>query len=347
MSYNPKPPRAWSRVQNRCTFLDDTTYGTVFVPLTGKTITQFEADYQQQMLYKGNILQYKNNGSNLTKSQKYSKICTGTWTNRTKSYATQTQTYTNPNTRNLKQVNFVAVPSNGNTTYIPGPYNFNIPAPYGCTSNIIKDGGNLLCNTIVNPCTDEIIKETNNDGTVCYPTYCSDVPGQIQDLCWNSKLETFYPKQRYVMPTSGNKWPEGYKGFVSAVDPETCISKIISNNNNINATINIINDTNNNNNNNNNSSQNLVNSYYYVIENTDNEDNSIELSNYLKNNNNIITIDNRTNKNLIINSTYLISDNLCYPNGTNIVQLYPNYTITIFYNSNNKTSTDLIKARIF
>jgi len=217
MSYNPKPPRVWSRVQNRCTFVDNGTNNSVFLPLTGKTGTQLEAEYQLQMLRKGNILQYKNNSSSLTKNQRYTQICKGMWTNRTKSYATQTQTYTNPNTSNLQQVNFTSVPTNGNTTYIPGPFNFNIPAPYGCTNNTIKDGGSLLCNTIVNPCTDEVIERTRVIN--CYPTSSSDVPGPIQELCWDSKLDTWYPRQRYIMPTSGTKWPEGYKGLVSAVAP--------------------------------------------------------------------------------------------------------------------------------
>lgn len=124
MSYNPKPTRVWSRVQNQCTFTNNNSDNSVFLPLTGKTGTQAEADYQKQMLQKGNILQYKKNSSNLTKNQRYSQICKGAWTNRTKSYATQTQTYTNPNTSNLKQVNFINVPSNGVTTYVPGPFNF-------------------------------------------------------------------------------------------------------------------------------------------------------------------------------------------------------------------------------
>ena len=217
MSYNPKPPRVWSRVQDPCSY--DTSYNYnqgVYVPLTGKTVSQFEANYQAKVLYKGNILQYKKNSSSLTKSQRYSQICKGMWTNRTKSYATQTQTYTNPNTSNLLRVNYNSVPSPG-TSYIPGPYNYNIPNPYGCISDTIKDGGSLVCNKISNPCTDEVIQTT----TVlnCYPTTCSDVPGTEQLLCWDPQLETWYPRQRYIMPTSGTKWPEGYKGFVSAVTP--------------------------------------------------------------------------------------------------------------------------------
>jgi hypothetical protein len=219
MSYNPKPTRVWSRVQHPCTFTLDVSYNSVFSPLTGKTTSLLEADYYNKLIYKGNILQYKKNTSNLTKSQRYSQICKGMWTNRTKSYATQTQTYTNPNTSNLKQVNFINVPTNGNTTYIPGPYNFNIPAPNGCISDSIKDGGSLLCNTIVNPCTNEVIEVTKV--LECYPTSCSDVPGPIIDLCWNSKLDTWYPRQNLTMNNSADKWPEGYKEFVSAVKPDS------------------------------------------------------------------------------------------------------------------------------
>ena len=226
MSYNPKPTRVWSRVQHPCTFTLDISYNSVFSPLTGKTTSLLEADYYNKLLNKGNILQYKKNTSNLTKSQRYSQICKGMWTNRTKSFATQTQTYTNPNTSNLKQVNFISVPTNGNTTYIPGPYNFNIPAPNGCTSDSIKDGGSLLCNTIVNPCTNEVIEVTKV--LECYPTSCSDVPGPIIDLCWNSKLDTWYPRQNLTMNNSTEKWPEGYKGFVSAVKPYASVLSLLS-----------------------------------------------------------------------------------------------------------------------
>ena len=140
------------------------------------------------------------------------------WTNRTKSYATQTQTYTNPNTSNLLRVNYNNITSPG-TSYINGPYNYTIPYPNGCISTTIKDGGSLLCNTIANPCTDEVIETTKV--LQCYPTTCSDVPGTEQLLCWDSQLNTWYPRQRYVMPTSGTGWPEGYKGFVSAEKPPT------------------------------------------------------------------------------------------------------------------------------
>jgi len=59
----------------------------------------------QAMYRKGNILQYKANSSNLTKNQKYSQIARGMWTNRTKTWATQSDKYTNPNTNYLKRNN--------------------------------------------------------------------------------------------------------------------------------------------------------------------------------------------------------------------------------------------------
>ena len=216
MSYNPIPTRVWSRVQNQCTYTSDNSYNSVYVPLNNKTMSLSQAIYQDKLISKGNILQYKKNSSNLTKNQKYSQISKGLWTNRTKSYATQTQTYTNPNTSNLLRVNYTNVAS-PDVTYIPGPVHYNIPSPYGCISETIKDGGSLLCNTIANPCTDEVIETSTI--LKCYPTSCSDVPGQIQDLCWDPQLNTWYPRQRYIMPTSGTSWPEGYKGFVSGLKP--------------------------------------------------------------------------------------------------------------------------------
>ena len=221
MQYNPNPPRVWSRVQNQCTYALDNTYKSVFVPLNNETVPLAVANYQEKILYKGNILQYKKNSSNLTKKQRYSQISKGCWTNRTKTFATQSQTYSNPNTTGLQRVNYNTFPYPNNIVGAPnnvsGPFQYNVPNPDDCSSNSIQDGGSLICNKFANPCTGEIIKQTQTIN--CYPTTCSDVPGQIQDLCWNNRLQTFYPRQRYFMSNSGSKWPEGYKGFVSAATP--------------------------------------------------------------------------------------------------------------------------------
>ena len=74
---------------------------------------------------------------------------------------------------------------------------------------LIPDGGRLICNTIENPCTGEILQKTRNQ--YCYPTYCSDVPGPIQLLCWSGRLPTFFPKVKRTYATSDNKWPVNSK----------------------------------------------------------------------------------------------------------------------------------------
>ena len=194
-NYNPQPPRVWSRVQHECSTLNDSN--------NNNTIT---TEIDKQMLLKGNILQYKKNSSNLTKNQRYSKIAKGQWTNRTKTWATQSQTYSNPNTSNLLRVNYAKLP-------IP----FNAILPLDCSGNFIKDGGSLICNKVADPCTDVVIKTTQNP--LCYSTTDSDVPGPPQQLCWNNGTQTWYPRQNLTMNNSTSKWPEGYKGFVSAVSP--------------------------------------------------------------------------------------------------------------------------------
>ena len=163
------------------------------------------------MMLKGNILQYKKNSSSLTKNQRYTQIAKGMWTNRNKTWATQSDTYSNPNTNSLKQVNYSILDLSNNT------FSTSVN-PYGCPTNEVLDGGNLLCNTVVNPCTKEIIKQTISQ-KLCNPTSDSDVPGTIQELCWNDGMQTWYPRQKYTMNNSGTKWPQGYKGFVSAETP--------------------------------------------------------------------------------------------------------------------------------
>lgn len=227
MSYNPKPPRAWSRVQGLCTYINPELQDKydVFIPLTGQTTSQVQANYQEKLFYKGNILQYKGNSARLTKSQKYSQLARCAGPNRTKVYATQTQTYTNPNTTGLLRVGYteyqfpneiVGAPNN-----ISGPFAYNIPNPDNCLSNSVQDGGSLVCGTFANPCTGVIYKQAPTISTICYPSSASNVPG-TSILCWNNKIQTFFPRQNLINNNSTNKWPINYKGFVSAVNLNTC-----------------------------------------------------------------------------------------------------------------------------
>lgn len=89
----PNPPRVWSRVQNSCSTDNNITTPPAVVEET-------------RMLEKGNVLQYKKNSSDITKKQRYSQIAKGKWVNRHPTLATQGYTYTDPNSRKLKRVNY-------------------------------------------------------------------------------------------------------------------------------------------------------------------------------------------------------------------------------------------------
>jgi len=201
-SYNPNPTRAWSRVENQCAY-NNSSSANVFIPLLNKTVPITQAEIELQILAKGNVLQYKKNSSNLTKNQRYAQIVKGKWTNRTTTWATQTDKYSNPNTTSLQRVNYT-------TITLPSPPN----PQYYCPSATIKNGGSLVCNTTVDPCTDKIIAVTKLQN--CAPTTASNVPGIPMILCYNNGFPTYYPHRRLTMSNSGNKWPTNYKLFTSA-----------------------------------------------------------------------------------------------------------------------------------
>jgi len=221
-NYLPIPPRAWSRDDNKCTYDDDNS-NNIYDPAIF---------YRAALINKGNVLQYKKNSTQLTKKQRYSQIAKGLWTNRTKTWATQSATYTNPNTTSLKRVGYIEYPKDditpGSPANIAGPY---IPVsvlkdPFNCPNLTFKDGGSLVCGVYQDPCTGAVVDKTYQPKY--YPTSDSDVPGPIQELYWDPKLQTWYPKQRLTMNNSGNKWPVNYKLFRSAIQPSAPILKIIS-----------------------------------------------------------------------------------------------------------------------
>lgn len=285
----PDPPRVWSRVQGVCsTFPID-------------TISPAEADIIA-MASKGNVLQYKNNSSNITKQQRYSQIAKGQWTNRNTTWASQAITTTMPNTQSLKRVNYKTIyldngaPADGLPITCPTPVEPTIPRAlptnpnvrntsiqlnnneYGIRSNlcpiyvtppgppiyinggpypevpkkpidpiilpalpvikpppnpparvVIPDGGNLICNITENICTGEIISITQADNN-CNPSSASDVPGPVIPLCYNSGLPTYYPRQRYIMTNSTNKFPVGYKclGSQAGIDTDILCRKYVT-----------------------------------------------------------------------------------------------------------------------
>lgn len=257
--YLPRPPRAWSRVQNSCSVINDTDNNALVIdPYTRQLVPRIVLAQRIAMLNKGNVLQYKANSSNLTSSQKYSKIAKGQWVNRNTTWATQsTRGYTNPNTTSLKRsgnvVNVAIDPITGaiiGPTTAPvtcpeilNPINEGLPSNSGGGSSVkepeipppvepepssesfppiipdspntivepivIQDEGILICSVQENVCTGETNSSLSQQ--LCHPTTDSDVPGPIQDLCWNDGTQTWYPRQRYIMTNSANKWPDNAK----------------------------------------------------------------------------------------------------------------------------------------
>lgn len=81
---------------------------------------------------------------------------------------------------------------------------------------VIQDGGSLICSVQENICTGQTKYSVSQQ--LCNPTTASDVPGIIRSLCWDDGTPTWYPRSRYIMTNSTNKWPVNAK-LLSA----TCI----------------------------------------------------------------------------------------------------------------------------
>jgi hypothetical protein len=94
---------------------------------------------------------------------------------------------------------------------------------------VIQDGGNLICSVQENICTGETKSTVAQQ--LCHPTTDSDVPGKIQELCWNDGTQTWYPRQRYVMTNSANKWPVNAELFSSIIINTPVITSITSDRN--------------------------------------------------------------------------------------------------------------------
>jgi len=246
----PRPPREWSRVQNSCSLVNDSSSnGFIRLPYSNKLVPTPLLAYNLQMLEKGNILQYKANSSNLTKAQRYSKIAQGKWTNRNTTWASQsTNGITNPNTTSLKRVGSYNIALDPITGQVLGPTLLPLTCPKPIINNypsipstiqsstseppvppppppvppsgptvppvpqlpdinpiVIQDSGNLICSIQENICTGDI--ETYKANQICNLTTDSNVPGPIEPLCWNDGTPTWYPRKRYTMTNSTNKWP--------------------------------------------------------------------------------------------------------------------------------------------
>lgn len=351
MSYNPIPPRVWSRVQNPCTYTDasgnsDINYNEIFIPLTGQTVSQAQANYEDKLIYKGNILQYKGNSAKFTKSQKYTQLAKGFGPNRKKVFATQSQTYSNPNTTGLQRINSKTYPYPnavvGEPNNISGPFQYNVQNPNGCSGTSLQDGGTLRCGYYTNPCTGEIIRSGVTSATICNPASASNVPGS-SILCWNSKVQTWFPRQRYFMNNSTDKWPVNYKGFVSAVDPSSytnCLTKneTTKNYNNFNILSNILDTPTTDSNED--TTRATITTYYSIP-----EIGYVELPETTPQNG-VLTICNLATSELTVQSLYDMYNIFFALTGKSSLALPPN-TTAIFTYMNNSNGDIIIQANIF
>jgi len=104
-NYNPNPPKEWSRFQNNCSG-DTIPQIDTTILLDSNNIIPNDYKYRLAAYKKGNILQYKKNSASITKSQRYAQIAKGMWVNRTKTWSSQSEIVSNPNTDLLKRVNY-------------------------------------------------------------------------------------------------------------------------------------------------------------------------------------------------------------------------------------------------
>jgi len=138
--YNPNPPKEWYRYQNNChPFIPAVEIATLLNPEASKLIPN-SYKYFLPVYIKGNILQYKKNSANLTKNQRYSQIAKGMWTNRTKTWSSQNERASNPNSDLLQRVNY--------TTTIVQKYGLDgteiiIPINPDCINNPANNSSSL------------------------------------------------------------------------------------------------------------------------------------------------------------------------------------------------------------
>lgn len=225
--YFPSVPRTWNRYENACAYIpqqDIEAYQgrkEIYFPYLKRSIPNVLVNYELEMIKKGNVLEHRHNKMNLTKKQRFAQLAHGVKLVK-KTFAVQSETYTNPNVLSLKRNNFVGITQQGALTNDPitcptipvipsGPIlppsltksskNPILPPPPPPSPNknpvippfallplpppvVYPTGGTLQCNIIENICTGEILR-TSSTQRLCYDTTCSDVPGPIMELCYN------------------------------------------------------------------------------------------------------------------------------------------------------------------
>jgi len=246
-NYLPNPPRLWERTHATCEIIYQNIdeNGMVFMPFFNKMVPASKVGGLLRMLYKGNILQYPSpsTSTGFTKKMNYARICKGFGKHRKKSWATQTDTYTSPNTSYLQRTQSFIISNNVNGEIslpeciqpiipddddLPEPalpvidindppfpvdnepsdidiVNFPIRPERPIINPSLIDGGKLVICSRENVCSGVVQNFAKK--TECFPTSDSNVPGPIINLCYPSNFPTFYPRVRKTYTNTSTKWP--------------------------------------------------------------------------------------------------------------------------------------------
>ena len=230
----PQPPRVWYRVQNPFIELSLAESNQVAMLNKGNVL-----QYKANSSHLTKAQKYSNIAKGLSNNTTWATQSTRGYTNPNttslKRIGNIVNIAINPSTgeiigptlkpvtcpKPIISINENLPLNNGNG----GGTNPNIPPPINPTpgSNVfpniisvtpveplvIQDGGELICSVQENICTGETKSTISQQ--LCNPTTDSNVPGPIQELCWNDGTQTWYPRQRYIMTNSDNKFPYNYK----------------------------------------------------------------------------------------------------------------------------------------
>uniref|UniRef100_A0A6C0D9L8 Uncharacterized protein n=1 Tax=viral metagenome TaxID=1070528 RepID=A0A6C0D9L8_9ZZZZ len=224
-NYNPIPTREWYRFENVCVHNNNNNKNNSVI-WNGKF-------YPLSNLKKGNVLQYKKNSANITKQQRYAQIVKGKWTNRTKTWGTQTVTYTNPNIASLKRICYnKIITNNGNETNASSCINSYQPTdlPLTCDKYIKPSFHSLPINKNVSSKTNQNMPFNKNNKQINNINYSNVLPKTIVTSNHATKTKT----QNEVIPNGGillyNISENICTGQIySITEPQTCFPSTDSN----------------------------------------------------------------------------------------------------------------------
>lgn len=231
-----------------CDKISTTDYSPPWSRTEAKYIEPSEAVRQQlQMQKKGDVLQYNNNNFKLTKTQKYAQLVKGINSYRRKSFATQSETYTNPNFNNPicspKKLCFTTDKSDVPGPIIPLCYDSSLPNTIN-VQRVFEIDSFFQQPTITSVA--YLYDESKEQNIVSFDVNYDDIDEKqiflyVDENDGNTRKINIYGKKKISIPISKTKTfciviDNGKTGKMSSdiVNVDQCpLIDIIENNNNI------------------------------------------------------------------------------------------------------------------